>query len=400
MSRSRRWGLVGVLGLVGFGWWIVRVYNGNEPAQWSVVTRGDFVAKVKFEGRLTAVHSTLFLPPVVPGRWEYKISDMVPDGTVVKTGEPVLTFDNSELERDLLEMNARLESAQKEIEKKRIDITIRRRDNDLSLAEARAKFEKATLKLERPEEFVAGKEIALLELDRELAQQEVTYLESRRALLDGADEIGLNIIGERRDAAAFRVNEIRNGIEKMTLRSSRNGTVIHITNRRGEKKRVGDTVWRRDKVLEVADLTSMKARGLVDESEAGQVTVGQRVEFSLDAYADLNFGGEIRKISKTVQRKTRNSPLRIFRIEIELDKTDEARMRPEMRFKGTIEVERQDDVLLVPVSAVRMSGDGASVYRRSLSGIEERRVKLGTKNKDIVVIVDGLSDGDKVLTRQ
>ena len=400
MSRNRLRGLVGVLGLVGFGWWMARGDSGAADARWITVTRGDLVMSVEFEGTLAALHSNLLSPPVVPGRWEYKISRMTSDGAAAKEGEPVLAFDTAELERRLLDMNAALESAKKEIERKRTNITIRRRDDDLRRAEARANLDKAALKLERPEEFVAAKEIALLELDRALAQQEVIYLESRRALLDEADEVELGILREQRDKVALRVRELGSGIESMTLRSPRDGTVIHVTNRRGEKKRVGDTAWRRDRILEIADLTLMMARGVVDEADAGRLVVGQRVELRLDAYPDVTFGGAIRKLATTVQRKTRNSPLRVVRVDIDLDETDEDRMRPEMRFRGTIEVERHTNVLLAPMGAIRQAASTATVYRRSFSGTEERRVKLGARNADNVEVVDGLSDGDQVLTRQ
>jgi HlyD family secretion protein len=400
MSRNRLRGLVGVLGLVVFGWWVARGDSGAEGARWLTVTRGDLVMRVEFEGTLAALHSKLLSPPIVPGRWEYKISHMASDGADVKEGEVVLAFDTTELERLLLDRNAALESAKKEIERKRTNITIRRRNDDLRRAEARANLEKIALKLERPEEFVAAKEIALLELDRELAQKKVIYLEGRRGLLDEADEVELGILQEQRDQAAVHVLELGIGIERMTLRSSHDGTVIHVTNRRGEKKRVGDTVWRRDQILKIPDLTLMMARGIVDEADAGRLVVGQRAELRLDAYPDVTFRGTIRKIATTVQPKTRNSPLRVVRVDVGLDETDENRMRPEMRFRGTIEFERHANVLLAPVGAIHQAVSSAMVYRRSFSGTEERRVKLGARDADNVEVVDGLSDGDQVWTRQ
>ena len=390
---------VGLVVFVGGGWWMARG-GGSRASDWAVVERGNLVISIEVEGTLAAVHSHLLTPPAFSGRWEYKISSMVPDGNEVKEGDPVLAFDTSELERLLLDMTAALDSAGKEIEKKRTNVVIRRRDDELRLAEARANLEKAALKLERPEELVAAKEIATLALERDLAQEEVAYLEKRRRLLDEADEVELSIVREERDQASLRVHELESGIERMTLRAPRDGTVIHVTDRRGEKKRIGDAVWRRDRVLEIPDLTSMMARGIVDEADAGRLALGQRVELRLDAYPDSTFAGSISKLAKTIQPKTRNSPLRVVRIDIALDETDRDRMRPEMRFRGTIEVERHDDVLLAPVSSIRQTASGATVQRRSISGARERPVELGKRNNDKVEIVHGLSEGDEVSTRQ
>ena len=206
----------------------------------------------------------------------------------------------------------------------------------------------------------------------------------------------LAILEAQRDNALRRTNELQAAIERMTVRAPRNGTVIHVSDRRGEKKRVGDATWMRDKVLSLPDLSRMSAEGLVDEADAGRLAIGQPVELRLDAHPEVTFLGRIRGIAKTVQPRTRNSPLRVVRVDIALDETDPTRMRPEMRFRGTIEVERHEDVLLAPLAAIRQSEDGAHVERRRLLEGEDVRVSLGTRNDELVEIVDGLSAGDSI----
>ena len=385
---------IAVAAVVALFWLSAR---SDGASIWESVERGDLVVRLDVEGTLAAVNSDVLSPPQIRHHWEYKIARMASDGSDIREGDAALTFDTSELERLLLEMRAALETAEKEIEKKRTDTLVRRRADELRLAEARANLDKAALKLERPEQFVAAKEIATLELDRRLASEEVSYLEERKRLLDDADEIELSILESQRMQAAIRVRELEDGIERMTLRAPRDGTVVHVTDRRGEKKRVGDSVWRRNKVIEIPDLSRMMARGIVDEADSGRLAVGQRVELTLDAYPDKTFGGSISKIGKTIQPKTRNSPLRIVRIEIALDETDVSRMRPEMRFRGTIEVDRREDVLLVPAGAIRSGPDGAIVTRKSITGDEDVVVTLGRRNQESVEIVDGLSESDEVL---
>ena len=398
MTRRRVRIVAAAAVLVAAAWGISTV-GADRASEWTVVTRGDLVLRVDVEGTLAAVRTHLLSPPPIRQFWEYKISRMAADGSDVERGANVLTFDASELERRLIETQATLDSADKEIDKKKTNIVMRRRDDDLKLAEAKAKLEKAILKLERPEEFVAAKEVAMLELDRDLAEKEVTYLEARRRLVDEADETELGILQEQRDQAALRVRELQSGIERMTLTAPQDGTVIHVTDRRGEKKRVGDAVWRRDKVMEIPDLTEMVARGSVDEADAGRIASGQRVELTLDAYPDVVFTGTIGKIGKTVQAKTRNSPLRAVRVDIALDETDSNRMRPEMRFRGRIETGRRDDVLIVPIAAVRHQATGATVSRKTFSGVEAVVVELGARDQESVEVLSGLEDGDEVLLR-
>src|SRR5206468_203864 len=104
--------------------------------------------------------------------------------------------------------------------------------------------------------------------------------------------------------------------------------------------KVGDSAWRAEKVLETADLSAMMARGDVDEVDSSRVAVGQRVTLRLDAHPDVEFAGHVAAIAKIVQRQSGKSPLKVMRLEIALDRTEAQRMRPGMRFRGTVETGR------------------------------------------------------------
>jgi multidrug efflux pump subunit AcrA (membrane-fusion protein) len=143
----------------------------------------------------------------------------------------------------------------------------------------------------------------------------------------------------------------------------------------------------------------MLAKGDVDEVDAGKVSVGQRVSFRLDALPDELFHGTITKAARTVQQKqgTRD-PLKILRVEVALDKTDPAKMRPGMRFKGTIELSRVKNALLIPRKAVFVSDEGKPiVHRRGAFSVDPVAVELGRENEEFVEVKKGLSPGDRVL---
>jgi multidrug efflux pump subunit AcrA (membrane-fusion protein) len=70
-----------------------------------------------------------------------------------------------------------------------------------------------------------------------------------------------------------------------------------------------------------------------------------------------------------------------------------------MRLRGTVEVGRQPDVLLVPEDAVFAQPDGAVVFVKTLLGEREVRPTFGERNKEAFAAVDGLSEGDRVRCR-
>jgi multidrug resistance efflux pump len=210
---------------------------------------------------------------------------------------------------------------------------------------------------------------------------------------------------EQRARAAARVEEIQRDIDKLTVTAPRAGTVIYYSDRGGEKKKVGDQVWRGAQVLEIPDLSRMLADGEVDEADAGRLSVGQRVTLRLDAHPEVEYTGRIDRIGRTVQQRSRRSPIKVVKIEIELDETDAQRMRPGMRFRGEVEIDRRDDILVLPPEAVLMTADGPVVRRRSGFGVglgpgfETVRPTLGLRADDGVEVLEGLAEGDEVSLR-
>jgi HlyD family secretion protein/macrolide-specific efflux system membrane fusion protein len=396
--RAGRWALGLGITAAGLGalWGVA---SGRDSVEWVDVRRGDLVRSVRVEGSLKPVDAEELGPPATRGMWDYRIARMAAEGEEVEAGTAVLSFDASELEKRLLEKRAELDAAEKEIEKKTIDTDMRREADELRLSEARAKLEKARLKLERPAELVAAKETKTLELDRELAESEVRYLEERRRSLDEADRTDLENLREQRDRARSRVREIEETIARMTLAAPRDGTVVYVSDRRGEKKRVGDSVWRHEKVLAIPDLSRMMARGFVDESDAGKIRAGQSAEIRLDAYPEVSFRGSMVDIGKTILPVSRSSPLRGIEVELALEETDVTRMRPDMRFRGTIEVGRLENVLLIPLRAVDGTQGRFVVHRPLLAGEEAIEVTLGERNDELVEVVAGLSEGERIVVR-
>lgn len=370
----------------------------DRQGVWVRPSRGDLVTGVEVTGTLAALESDSFGPPQIPDLWDFKISMMAPEGAEVKKGRPVLGFDTAELQRRLDDKSAESDEALKQIEKKRADLALRTRDERLLLAEAEARLRKTSLKLEAPDGITSVKERKEVEIDYTLASREVGAIRSRLTSLERAANAEIRLLESKQKQAAAVVSQARDAIGRMRIVAPRDGTVVYVTDRRGEKKKVGDTCWRMERVIEIPDLSRMRARGEVDEVDAGRIAVGQRVSFRLDAHPDEVFHGTISSAGRTVQQKqgTRD-PLKVLRVDLDLDRTDSAKMRPGMRFKGTVELSRVRNALLIPRKAVFVSDTGPVVYRRGLFSVDSVPAKLGRENEEMVEVVSGVGSHDRVL---
>jgi multidrug resistance efflux pump len=383
---------------VGGGWTLRNQLAADRQGEWVRLSKGDLVTGVEVAGTLASSAAGSFGPPQLNDVWDFKISMMAPEGSEVTAGRPILAFDTSELQRRLETKTAEADSARKEIEKRRADLRLRREDERLKLAEAEAGLRKASLKLEAPQDIVGLKDRKAVELDYKLANRQVTEIKARIADLERAANAEIALLESKLNAASSVVTETQSAIAQMTIRSPRAGTVVYVTNWRGDKKKVGDGCWRMERVMEIPDLNKMVAQGDVDEVDAGKVAVGQRVSFHLDAHPDEEFRGTIRTAAKTVQQQMgTKDPLKVLRVEIALDRVDPAAMRPGMRFQGRIELGRIKDAVLVPRAAVFVSPKGPVAYRRGLLGVETVPLKLGVQNEEFVTVLSGLHASDRVM---
>lgn len=382
--------------------WTRNQLAAARQGEWANVTRGDLVTGVDVSGTLAALDSGSFGPPQLNNVWDFKIAMMAPEGADVTAGQPVLGFDTTELQKRLEEKTAEADQARKEIEKQKADLALKREDEKLTLAEAEASQRKNDLKLDAPADLVSMKERKQVELDDALAKDQVATSRSRLTSLEREAKAQIALLESKLQRASAIVAETQSAIRQMTIQAPRNGTIVYVTNWRGDKKKVGDACWRMERVIEIPDLSRMMAKGEVDEVDAGKVALGQRVTIRLDAHPDEEFHGTIRKVARTVQPKQSgqtNDPSKILRVEIALDRSDPAKMRPGMRFQGTIELQRERDAVLVPRNAVFVSARGPYAVRRGWFSVNEVPLKLGRQNDKFVEVVGGLTADDRVLVK-
>jgi HlyD family secretion protein len=403
-ARLRRRHGVAILAVAGVllfflgGWTVRNKLAADRQGQWIPLTRGDLVSGVEVTGTLAAIESDSLGPPPLEDFWDFKLSMLAPEGSDVKKGQPVLAFDTIELQRRFDNNSAIAEQAKKEIEKTRADVALHREDDQLQLAEAEARLRKYSLKLDMPPDLLGMKERREAEIDHDVAVREVAAIRTRMKSVGVAAAAQIRLLESKRRQAELVVASTQSAIRAMTVLAPRDGTVVYITDFRGEKKKVGDSIWRALRVVEIPDLRRMKANGDVDESDAGRVAVGQRVTLRLDAHPDDEFQGTITRASRTVQQQagTRN-PVKVLRVEIALDKSDPAKMRPGMRFQGTVELARARNALLIPREAVFVSDDGPVAYRRGLFSVATVPLTLGRQNEKFFEVRSGLGPDDRVM---
>lgn len=370
--------------------------SGAETESWVTLRREDWSLGVEVTGTLKATVTDTLGPPQLGGDGEQKIARMVPEGARVAKGDEVVAFDTSELERQLLARQNERDLAAADIARRLSDAALRRRDEALAVAECEGAVRKAALKAEGSADLTSSLELQTARLDHQLAVRRLDYQRQKALATMVRDREDLGALREKHARAEQRVVQAKSDIERMRVRAPRDATVIYVANWQGQKKKVGDGVWRGENVLETAALDEMVALGDVAEADISRLAVGQRVTLRLEAHPDTGYSGQVRSIGNLVEPPTPESPRRIARVQIALEVSEPLRMRPGMRFVGTIETERLPRALHMPLAAVFLRPEGPIAYRRVGTGFEPVQLELGRAHLQDVEVLAGVVEGDQV----
>ncbi|MDI6757126.1 MAG: efflux RND transporter periplasmic adaptor subunit [Endomicrobiia bacterium] len=155
----------------------------------------------------------------------------------------------------------------------------------------------------------------------------------------------------------------------------------------------GETVSPASPVAEVSSTERIKVVVQVSEKDIIKITSGQSAKFYLDSYPSRTFGGRVENISRALDSVTRTSA-----VEISAENPDGI-IRPGMFAKVEILVRNRPRTLVAPRSAVMFNPGGDNEVFTVDNGVARRKiVRTGIAGVNIIEILYGLSDGDKVIT--
>ena len=156
------------------------------------------------------------------------------------------------------------------------------------------------------------------------------------------------------------------------------------------------------------DLTDMRVIADIDEADIGGVKEGQRVSFTVDAYPDDKFEGQVTQVR---QQATTESNVVTYEVVISAPNND-LKLKPGLTANVTIFTLEKNDVLAAPAKALRFMPTEALLSEgQSIEDVEAptkvwtlegnvfkaHAVQVGTTNGMLTEIISGISEGTEVL---
>lgn len=382
------------------------VSRKDTATVYTEVMKGQFEITVSNSGDLEAEKSVDIMGPVIKqsnqnqGRGgdghgggmrlqSFKISDIVPEGTVVKEGEYIAQLDRTDYDNTLKTAIENLNTLRSNLEMAILDTAVtltnlRDAIKNQGIAVEEAEITLAQSKYEPPA-TIRQAELNVNKQQRALEQRKKAYaLRKAKALADIKQK--KRLLAEGTDL----VNNLQEFLAQFTIKAPSPGMVIYKKEFNGAKRKTGSTVNPFDRIVAtLPDLSTMISKMYVSEIEVNKVKNGQKVLITIDALPGKSWTGTVYNVAN-IGEQLGNSDAKMFEVLIRLDGIN-SELRPAMTAYNKIIIDSFDEVIYIPTECVYTGADGIPfVYKKNKT---RQIVVLGEMNEKNVIIREGLEPG-------
>jgi RND family efflux transporter MFP subunit len=376
--------------------------SASGEVETAIVERGPFIDFLPICGEIRPERSLVLSAPSAGGG-DMQIIQLVANGATVRTGDTVVVFDTTNQQRTLEQKTSELKQALAELERARAEQERRVRAAAAELAQARSTASRHRLDLEAAELLskvdAEKRAIAVANVER-LVQELEEKLAAEREI--GVADV--TIAQQKVDKMRYDVDETERLIQSLTLKAPRDGMVTLLPNfraggpmaRTSPEFRRGDRAWSGAGIAELPDLAAVRMTLRADEADRARLAVGGAARVRVDAVPDREFAARIADISLVATPDfTTFPPVRNFDVAVTLSESDQ-RLRSGMSASARIELDRLDDALIVPATAVSERDGQAYVLVVTNGSLQERPVTLQRRGRERIAIASGIAPGDRI----
>jgi HlyD family secretion protein len=297
------------------------------------------------------------------------------------------------------------------------------------VAQAEAQYTRAKLDLDRNEQLFKQGVISIADIENIRASYKVTSAE-----LEAAKE-SLRATQFQVQNAEASLREARENLRRTSIYAPSDGTVSKLNVEVGERVTGASQFSSGTEIMRLANLNNMEVKVEVSENDIPRVKLNDTCLIEVDAYLNRKFKGYVTEISTSANTlgvsvdQVTNFDVKVMMIkESYADLINESNnitspFRPGMSATVDIQTKRVDDILSVPIqavttrddtSSVRSSGSRSKAEKESVpdpkAKIKEyvfvvdgdkasiREVKTGVQDNTYIEILEGINEGDEIIT--
>lgn len=394
--------VIAIIGLIIFN----RIASVKRiSSTYAEAEEGSFKVTVTQAGELIANKSTdidgpTLQPSTTRGRGHHsrihvrniKITDMVPEGTMVKKGDFIAQLDRTNFDNTLKDEQDNLKDMENNLHMKVLDTAVVLTDLRDEIKNQFFTVEEAGITLDQdkyePPATIRKDEGELDKEQRKLNQMKKMYRLQSVQQLKEINTIKVNIDIQKR-----LVKDLQNYLSGFTIVAPAPGMVVYKKNRDGTKRKAGSSLNPWDMVVAtLPDLSTLMSKTYISEVDVSKVKVGQEVNIKVDAFPKRAFTGKVISIAK-VGEDLPNSDTKMFEVLCSISGLNPD-LRPSMTTNNEIIIKSFEKAIYVPLECVHTGQDGIPfVYTKHKT---KQIVVLGAANDKNVIIKQGIEPGTAI----
>lgn len=179
-------------------------------------------------------------------------------------------------------------------------------------------------------------------------------------------------------------------LESLQIKAPFSGVVFAVT------AESGATYSAETSLFTIGDPKALEIVANVTEEDYPLLVLGQGVEIYFDARPELTIQG---KVSRIIPQRIEGSDSPLYDIYITLDEVPDG-LADGMTADTAITIASREGVLCLPRAVVRASASATTIVK-VWDGVQEaeREIKVGLRGDTYIEVVEGLSEGEQVVTR-
>ncbi|MEI6820592.1 MAG: HlyD family secretion protein [Bacteroidota bacterium] len=396
--KKKKWYVIsGVVVVLAVLWFFTGRGPKSNDTIFVPIKKGNFEVKVTTTGELEAKSSEEIYGPSALrtiGIWQVKISDIIPDGTVVDSGQYVAALDKTEISNKIKDVQTELEKLESQLTRTKLDTSLDLRSARDELINLKFAVEERQIVLDQSK-YEPPASIRQAEIDLQRAQRNYDQAVSNYKLKHSKNNALMNEVTASYDQSKRKYDMLGSALNEFTVKAPKSGMVIYKRDWDGRKQGVGATIsaWN-NVVATLPNLSKMITKTYINEIDISKVKVGQKVEIGVDAFPDKKFTGKVTEVAN-IGEQMRGTNAKVFEVKILVNEYDSI-LRPAMTTKNMIVTSVIPNVMYVPIESIQRTDSVSFVYKKDGLSIVKQQVRVGATNENEIIITKGLTEGDNV----
>lgn len=362
------------------------------------VAARPWLESIDVEGEIKSAANTALN---VPGSgWEHReLLSMVDDGSYVKKGDVIASFDAPRARMELSQADTEL------LRKTLVEATLVA-SAAVQSAELGAATAKVNTDLSLSERYGDIKaEAGVLTRNQILdALQDTRFLKTKRGYLGWkAGQVGVRtgaeqaVVATQKSSITVQAQQRRASLAALQLVAPHDGVFVQVAGWDGSKAQIGANLWAGREFGILPDPHQLIAKFSVEEAKSYGLKVGQSVRARL-AGMGTQFDLKVSKVSSSASTKSRESPVKYSDFEALIEPALAARlgMSPGQAVRATVLLVDRQSALTLPNLALVQEGDRYAVFVGAAAPGVKRVIELGQRGNIRSEIKTGLQAGERV----